>query len=323
MNVEMKIILIIFQGAFICWLSNFILRNKILQKTKINLRKHNIIFLIIYILFILTVVIYNLYKNNLKITQTFILNTIIVVGSLSLILVLIRQYLKNREIINKYKLLEEYLKTSADLIEKYSSTIHKYKNNLITIKGCMNSNISDANNYIDDLLDNFKTKKYSWFSKINYIKMDSIRYLIYYKLSKAEELNLKITVNVSKEVKNIKADFLNTQEMGNLLEILGEYFDNAIYASHESNEKELNFILYEENEDLVFTIANTYLNKINLTSITKNGYTTKGNGHGLGLYDVEKTIKENTFLKSNYEVVDEYFIVTLKVNLNFKNLTNK
>lgn len=323
MNVNMKIILIIFLGAFICWLNNLILKKIILKKTKINSKKFNIIFLIIYIIFIITVVIYNLYKNNFKITQTIILNTIIVVGSLSLIFVLIRQYLKNKEIINKYKLLEEYLKTSADLIEKYSSTIHKYKNNLITIKGCMNSNLGDANNYIDELLDNFKTKKYNWFSKINYIKIDSIRYLIYYKLSKAEELNLKISVNVSKDVKNIKNDVLDTQEIGNLLEILGEYFDNAIYASHESKEKELNFILYEENEDLVFTIANTYLNKINLTSITKNGYTTKGNGHGLGLYDVEKTIKENTFLKSNYEVADEYFIVTLTVNINSKNITNK
>ncbi|MBQ8472232.1 MAG: GHKL domain-containing protein [Bacilli bacterium] len=319
MNVDKKIILIIFLGAFICWLSNLILGKIILKKTKINLKKFNIIFLIIYILFVIIVAIYNLYKNNLKITQTLILNTIIVVGSFFLIFVLIRQYLKNREIINKYKLLEEYLKTSADLIEKYSSTIHKYKNNLITIKGCMNSNLGDANNYIDDLLDNFKTKKYSWFSKINYIKIDSIRYLIYYKLSKAEELNLKISVNVSKNVKNIKNDILNTQEIGILLEILGEYFDNANYASSESKEKELNFILYEENENLVFTIANTYQNKINLSSITKNGYTTKGNGHGFGLYDVEKNVKANLFLKSNYEVDDEYFIVILRVNLNSKN----
>lgn len=319
MNVDKKIILIIFLGAFICWLSNLILGKIILKKTKINLKKFNIIFLIIYILFVIIVAIYNLYKNNLKITQTLILNTIIVVGSIFLVLVLIRQYLKNREIINKYKLLEEYLKTSADLIEKYSSTIHKYKNNLITIKGCMNSNLGDANNYIDDLLDNFKTKKYSWFSKINYIKIDSIRYLIYYKLSKAEELNLKISVNVSKNVKNIKNDILNTQEIGILLEILGEYFDNANYASSESKEKELNFILYEENENLVFTIANTYQNKINLSSITKNGYTTKGNGHGFGLYDVEKNVKANLFLKSNYEVDDEYFIVILRVNLNSKN----
>ena len=319
MNVDKKIILIIFLGAFICWLSNLILGKIILKKTKINLKKFNIIFLIIYILFVIIVAIYNLYKNNLKITQTLILNTIIVVGSFFLIFVLIRQYLKNREIINKYKLLEEYLKTSADLIEKYSSTIHKYKNNLITIKGCMNSNLGDANNYIDDLLDNFKTKKYSWFSKINYIKIDSIRYLIYYKLSKAEELNLKISVNVSKNVKNIKNDILNTQEIGILLEILGEYFDNANYASSESKEKELNFILYEENENLVFTIANTYQNKINLSSITKNGYTTKGNGHGFGLYDVEKNVKANLFLKSNYEVDDEYFIVILRLNLNSKN----
>ena len=67
----------------------------------------------------------------------------------------------------------------------------------------LNSDIKKANEYVDRLLDNYKDKKYNWFNKINYINIDSFRYLIYYKLTKAEEKNLKISVNVSPEIKKI------------------------------------------------------------------------------------------------------------------------
>ena len=46
---------------------------------------------------------------------------------------------------------------------------------------------------------------------------------------------------------------------------------------------------HEEDNKIVFTIANTYSGEIDLSLITKNGYTTKGKGHGLGLYDIDKT----------------------------------
>lgn len=283
---------------------------------KIN--KNNIVYIFlvgIVTIFIMIASIFNLYHNDWIINESFILNTIIIVGCICLIFVLIKQYLKNKEITDKYELLEEYMKTSAELIEKYSSTIHKYKNNLITIKGYMKSNMKEANKYVDSLLDNFKNKKYSWFSKINHIKIDTIRYLIYYKLSKAEESNLKMTVNVSKEVKEVENNIFDSHELGNLLEILGEYFDNAIYASNESFEKELNLDLYLENNNLFFIIANTYKNDIDLSLITKYGYTTKGNGHGLGLYDVDKTIKNMKFLSSKYEIVENYFVVSLEIDI--------
>lgn len=292
-------------------------------KRKINhyvekISKANILVICLQIfitLFIILSSLNYLYMDNWKFSYKFILNTIIIFGSSVLTFTLLKQYLKTKEVVAKHQLLEEYMKTSADLIEKYSSTIHKYKNNLIAIKGYMKSDMKEANRYVDSLLENYKTKKYSWFSKINYISIDTIRYLIYYKLSKAEELNLKISVNVSKDIKNIKNNLLNSHELGNILEILGEYFDNANYASNESKEKELNFDLYLENDKINFIISNTYKEKMDLNLISKNGYTTKGKGHGLGLYDVEKTIKNMNFLISNYEIIDNYFVVTLMINL--------
>ena len=258
---------------------------------------------------------YKLYLNDWIFDYFFLLNIIVILGCIYLFVVLLRQYLKNKEITDKYILLEDYLKTSADLVEKYSSTIHKYKNNLIAIKGYLKSDIKEANNYIDNLLENYKTKKYSWFSKINYIKIDTLRYLVYCKLAKAESLSLKISIDVSPDLKKFDSKKLAKNDINILLEILGEYFDNAIYASNESKEKEINFMLYLENDKLIFILANTYKGKVDLSLITKNGYTTKGKDHGLGLYDIDKTLKSISYFKVKYELLDNYFVASLTIDI--------
>ena len=277
----------------------------------------------IFYIFIMGVVIilitlssmYKLYLNDWIFDYFFLLNIIVILGCIYLFVVLLRQYLKNKEITDKYILLEDYLKTSADLVEKHSSTIHKYKNNLIAIKGYLKSDIKEANSYIDNLLENYKTKKYSWFSKINYIKIDTLRYLVYCKLAKAESLSLKISIDVSPDLKKFDSKKLAKDDINILLEILGEYFDNAIYASNESKEKEINFMLYLENGKLIFILANTYKGKVDLSLITKNGYTTKGKDHGLGLYDIDKTLKSISYFKVKYELLDNYFVASLTIDI--------
>ena len=293
----------------------YLMKNKI--KKYINEINKNYITNII-LLFIITIIIlasslYDLYINKWIIDYSFILNIIIFIGCLFLTIFLLKQYLKNKELADKYILLNDYMKTSAELIEKYSTTIHKYKNNLIAIKGYLNEDMKEAEKYIDNLIGIYNNKKYNWFSKINNIQIDAIRYLIYYKLSKAEMDNLVIAVNVSNDVKKIKNNLVTVKEANILLEIIGEFFDNAIYASNESEKKELNIIIYEENKWLKFIISNTYKGVIDLSMINKNGYTTKGNNHGLGLYDVEKTINKNRWINIKYELLDEYFVVNLSI----------
>lgn len=273
----------------------------------------------VILIFVTVSSINHIYINDWQLNYDFFLNVVIVLGSVILIFYFIKEYLKNKEIVSKYSLLDDYLKTSADVVEKYSSTVHKYKNNLISIQGYLKTDVKQANKYVDNLLEDYKNKKYSWFSKINYIKNDEFRYLIYYKLNKAEENNLKLSVTVSKELKKIEIDYLNVQETGMILDILGELLDNAVYAASESSSKELIFDMYKEDNYITIEIANTYSNDFDLNSITKSGYTTKGKGHGLGLYEIDKSVKKLDFLAVNYEKVDKYFIVKLLIKID-KNL---
>ncbi len=291
---------------------------KSVYKKLVNLFKTdlNIISKIILIIDLISLIIgiYSLSIINFKITNL-VLVLVILVIILGFSALVIKYNIVNTKLIKKYKVLEQYVEKTADLVEKYSANIHRYKNHLITLKGYIKNNNDKALTYINSLLNDYKKEDYDWLIKINYIKEDSIRYLTYYKLAKAEEANLKVIVDISANIKNIDYDKFKINEISIINDILGEYFDNAIYASLESSLKELNFMVYIEKKKLIFLISNTYKGNIDLSLIEKNGYTTKGIEHGYGLYDIGKRLTNNKKISYSYELLDNYFIVKLIVNL--------
>lgn len=304
--------------AVLCCLYAILLKNRInkLLDRFIKVKSITPIFISIVTILIIFSSMYNLYLNNWIFNHKFIMNIIVIFGCLFLLINIINQYIKNKEITDKYKLLEDYMKTSAEIIEKYSSTIHKYKNNLIAIKGYINSSTASANNYIDTLLGNFENKKYTWFNKINRIPIDALRYLIYFKLSQAETSNLKISVDISSEIKKISDNRIINKNKNIMLELVGEYFDNAIYASKNSKDKQLCLSMYVENNVLYFVLSNTYEGNVDLSSITKNGFTTKGKGHGYGLYGAQKVLNTTPTFEVKYDIIDNNFFVILTLKLN-------
>lgn len=309
-----------FGNLFISLISScyIILLKNVIRKYVAKLKNNNKFYFAFVVFITILIVLSSVYKlssNSWQFNYSFVLNMIIILGCSCLLIILLKQHFDNKEIADKYILLEDYLKTSASIIEKYSSTIHKYKNNLITIRGYINSDKEKSITYVDSLLENYKEKKYSWVSKINYLEIDTLRYLIYYKLSKAEDNNLKLVITVSNDLKNIKYKELPVNQIGILADIIGEYLDNAIYAATESNEKMLILDLYIQDNIINFVLSNTYKNKFDINSITKSGYTTKGKGHGLGLYDIDKQIKKLPYVEKSYEVMEEYFIVNIKLDI--------
>ena len=312
-------------SVFIIVISYTFLLRKFINKFINYINKNNMIHLFsfgIVLVFVLMAVLYKILFGNLVFNYELILYLIIVFGCIALAITLAIQYIKHKEINDKHEVLKKYLKTSADLVERHSATIHKHKNNLIAVKGYLKADVKKAEEYIDTLIENYENNKFGWIVKTNYIQHDTLRYLIYHKLSNSEQENLKIVVMVSKDVKIIDNDYFTVHEISPIFDIIGEYFDNAIYASCESDEKEINFDLFIENNELVFIIGNTFKNEVDLNKITKKGYTTKGRGHGLGLKDIDRIVKSKSYLRNEYQILDNYFVVKLMVKLkNKKNLS--
>ena len=73
--------------------------------------------------------------------------------------------------------------------------------------------------------------------------------------------------------------------------MLGIYLDNAIEASMETEHPIVNFHLGKMNQDIVFIISNTFIDRgLSVAQMYKKEITTKGRGHGIGLSNVSEIL---------------------------------
>ena len=121
---------------------------------------------------------------------------------------------------------------------------------------------------------------------------------------------------------NIHIDFDITSDFNHLSienyelsRILGILLDNAIEASKECEEKNIN-ISFKENEfKKLLTVKNTYNNKeISIDQIFEKDFTTKPDNTGLGLWEVKQILDKNSNLNLHTTKNDDYFSQQLEIH---------
>ena len=91
-----------------------------------------------------------------------------------------------------------------------------------------------------------------------------------------------------------------------LSKFLGILLDNAIEESLESKEKIVYLWLGKSEDSVTIIIGNSFKSKPDLYKVSQQGYSTKGEGRGMGLSYIRKTIEEfhsnvllNTLIEGN------------------------
>ena len=73
--------------------------------------------------------------------------------------------------------------------------------------------------------------------------------------------------------------------------------------------------IFTQDDKINFIISNTYKNDFDIDLITKSEYSTKGKGHGLGLYDIDKQLKKINYIDIDYKKIDNYFVVEVELDI--------
>ena len=124
----------------------------------------------------------------------------------------------------------------------------------------------------------------------------------------ARNNNIKINLNVMLDLNKLN---INIYE---LTRILGILLDNAIEASKECNEKNINISFKSDNKKQILIIENTYNNKqISIDKIFEKDYTTKPHNTGLGLWEVRRILNKNTNLNLYTSKNNLYFNKQLEI----------
>ena len=203
------------------------------------------------------------------------------------------ELIKYNQLEDKNAILYECMKNIEGYQEEQDLKIHEYKNQLSKIIAVTND--KKIINMLEEILDVDLTADTYLLGKLKNIPKGELKSLIYYKLLVASRNQIKLYINISKEVNKNKDIFKKQYKC--LSYLLGIYFDNAIEATKKSKEKKLYFEIYTSSVGLVFMISNTFAENINVEMIGTKGYTTKGNNHGKGLYLAKKLLnKKNNIL---------------------------
>lgn len=192
----------------------------------------------------------------------------------------------------EYTKLMEDLTGTRYLVDSMRANNHDFTNKLHVILGLIQMEMYDeATSYIE----NISIVQRSTISRImNAVNEPAVAALLIGKTARASELNIKFVLRegccYSSTAMNLPSETLVT--------IIGNLIDNAFEAMNENDDdydvqKELLFGIYSRPGAVLITADDTGagIAEQDLERIFENGYSTKGDGRGTGLYQVKTMVE--------------------------------
>lgn len=210
----------------------------------------------------------------------------------------------------EYENLFTYVQNFEDWIEKEQINRHEYKNQLAVLR-CLTTE-KKVKDKIDEILEDNINIEGAVVHQLKMLPKGGIKGLMYYKAAIAQKNKIDLEVDVSLEVHSILEKLLE-KDIKTLCRLIGIYFDNAIEAARETKKKKVLVEVYEIKDHVTFVFSNTFKKPKNFEDRNKKGVSSKGAGHGNGLYFASKLISENPWLSGKQEVIDKYYIQQLTI----------
>lgn len=291
------------KNKFIC--KNVQRLNSIISK---NHKDWIYIFIIMIILSLLLV--FN--KYNLESDIDYYINAGMVIFVVFSLIYVIYNKFQRQAMEDKYNESMEYVLRYEKIINDQGKKNHEYNNQLMVIKGYAR-NPEKLLDYLDLVIDEHKTGQNYTIKQLGFLPEGGIKGLLYHKLSKIKDNNIKYYLYVDQSLKNKDSDCFDLKTYRDFTKLLGVFLDNAIDATLKSEEKEIEVELKDKDDYLLLTISNTYDKNIDINKVGKSGFTTKGIGHGFGLSIVKDIAKTNSEIETFSSKEDDKFIQTAMV----------
>lgn len=253
-------------------------------------------------------------------TKSFFIGSFAIIVFITILFSFIKQNIKNERLTKEYDNLIDFVKEYEMIIENQRIDRHENKNTLVNIKSKLidKSKRSDIIEYIDSILKEKTTFSKEKYAKLGYLPSNGLKGLFYYKIDHAENMGIKVSISIPKDVSKSLLYDLKGNDYKELCKILGVYLDNAIEASIISDDKNIGIEIYNRQDYVSVIISNSYCGEIDEVSINKTGYSTKGSGRGYGLSLVNKIIKSNPIFENETNVTPKLYIqkLTIKKSIN-------
>lgn len=268
------------------------------------------IYIFIVALLLIFLVAYNGYnfKNNIS----FYANIGMIIFTVITLFFIMHNKIKSTKLENNYNEMMDYVQKYEKIINDQGKKNHEYNNQLMVIKG-YSHDPKKLEEYLDTIIEDHKCGQNYTIRQLSNFPDGGIKGLIYHKIGKMDDNNIKYYLYIDKDSKNIFEEKFDLKTYQDITKLLGVFLDNAIDATKEAKEKEIEIEIRKEDTCIIMTISNTYNDNLDIKQIGKKGFTTKGKGHGYGLSIVKDINKHNENIETFNDVEDDKFTQTILI----------
>ena len=293
-------------------LSKIKVLNKSIQKLNLIISKNqkDWVYIIIIIILLSFLIVFN--KNNLGSGINYYINAGMVIFIIASFVYVIYNKFQRQAMEDKYNESMEYVLRYEKIINEQGKKNHEYNNQLMVIKGYINKP-ERLSEYLDEVIGEHKTGQNYTVKQLGFLPDGGVKGLLYHKLSKMEDNNIKYYLYVDQNLKDKDIENFDLKTYRDLTKLLGVFLDNAIDAALKSEEKEIEVELKDKDDCLLLTISNTYDKNTDINKVGKSGFTTKGVGHGFGLSIVKDIAKTNSEIETFSSKESDKFIQTAMI----------
>lgn len=286
--------------------------NKNIRRLNLIISKNHKDWIYIIIIMILLSLLLAFNKYNLGSGINYYINVGMVIFVVFSLIYVIYNKFQRQAMEDKYNESMEYVLRYEKIINEQGKKNHEYNNQLMDIKGYINKP-ERLSEYLDEVIGEHKTGQNYTVKQLGFLPDGGVKGLLYHKLSKMEDNNIKYYLYVDQNLKDKDIESFDLKTYRDLTKLLGVFLDNAIDAALKSEEKEIEVELKDKDDCLLLTISNTYDKNTDINKVGKSGFTTKGVGHGFGLSIVKDIAKTNSEIETFSSKESDKFIQTAMI----------
>lgn len=290
--------------------NKFICKNVQKLNSIISKNHKDWIYILVIMLILSMLLVFN--KYNLGSDINYYINVGMVIFVVFSLIYVIYNKFQRQAMEDKYNESMEYVLRYEKIINEQGKKNHEYNNQLMVIKGYVN-NPDRLSKYLDEVIGEHKTGQNYTVKQLGFLPDGGVKGLLYHKLSKMEDNNIKYYLYVDQNLKDKDIESFDLKTYRDLTKLLGVFLDNAIDAALKSEEKEIEVELKDKDDCLLLTISNTYDKNTDINKVGKSGFTTKGVGHGFGLSIVKDIAKTNSEIETFSSKESDKFIQTAMI----------
>lgn len=200
----------------------------------------------------------------------------------------IREALSTRRLLKQLDDMDETIEAMASLNITLRTQRHDFLNHLQVVYSLIEmEEYQEANEYIEKVYGRITAV-----SRVMKTAVPAVNALLQVKVAACEKAHVKVKLNITSNWEQIE----KTLPAWEMCKVLSNLIDNAIDAmeSIPSKKRQLTISLTENLRQYCFSVMNTGtpIPQEMQEGIFQPGVTTKGEGHGMGLYIVRKTLND-------------------------------